>query len=321
MITFIGSKRLSEITEPLLKILDVSEEKEPDLKKELEEVCKEKKAVFLAFIAPYVGVKVSPTRTLRAELGLSEEFGVETVINEIKEKTDCSKLCLLLNSPGGLVGSSYKVSRALRKSFDEIIVFVPHIAASGGTLVALTGNEIVMGMMSQLTPLDPTRSTKRGEISAKSVVDGFDTVTQFFKKIRVEDAPYTYKVLADKYDAESLDHAVSVLSLMEGYVSEILTDSGYNEDKANKIAEKLVRGFKSHGEVICLEKAEKTGLKVVSNKKYPEAWNIMRKWLGKYLLQSADKHIIRYVISEDLIKGKTNKTNEANKTNEGKRER
>lgn len=294
-------------TKPLAKILDESEEKDQTIKARLSEISKEQKAVLMAFIAPYVGKKVSPTRTLSAELGLSEEFGVETVINEICQKTDCRRLLLVLNSPGGFVDSSYKVARALRKSFKNIVVFVPHVAASGGTLVALVGNEIVMGMMSQLTPLDPHTTVGKDARFAKSVVVGFENVTSFFKKIRVEDAPYTYKVLADKYDAERLDRAISALSLMEDYICEILEGCNYKKEKVAQIAQSLVRGFKNHSEVVTLEKAKKIGLKVVGDEKYPKIWNAIREWLETYLLQSADKHIIRYVISEDLLKQKPKK--------------
>ncbi len=66
--------------------------------------------------------------------------------------------------------SSYKIAHALRKTFNKIIVFVRHIAASGGTLLALTGNKIVMGMMSQLSPLDPQAESEEGAISANSVL-------------------------------------------------------------------------------------------------------------------------------------------------------
>ena len=114
-------------------------------------------------------------------MGLSEEFAVETAINHIQTRTDVRKLLLLVNSPGGLVQSSYKIARALRKAFKEIIVFVPHIAASGGTLLAVTGNKIVMGMMSQLSPLDPQAQIGDGAVSANSVVDAHQFVTMLLQ--------------------------------------------------------------------------------------------------------------------------------------------
>ncbi len=288
------------------EILDVSEESSPELKEKLENIAGEHNAVLLAMIAPYVGVKATPSKVLTAHLGISEEFGVETVIEEIQNKTECKKLYLLINSPGGLVQSSYKVARAIRNSFEEIVVFVPHIAASGGTLVALAGNEIVMGLMSQLTPLDPQKDIGNKFISAQSIVRGFDFVTEFFRKVSPEDAPYTFRVLAEKFDAVDVDEALSIMNMMKRYITEILEKSGYSTNKCESISEGLVTGFYDHGEVITYEKAKKLGLNVVEPSKYPDVWPVFREWLGKYLLRSADKHIIRYIIPKPQSEGGKN---------------
>lgn len=284
------------------KIIDVTEEDDPKLSEKLTEISKKHDAVLMACIAPYVGLKISPTKTINAQMGLSEEFAVETAINQILTKTDVKKLLLLVNSPGGLVQSSYKVARALRKTFKEIIVFVPHIAASGGTLLALTGNKIVMGMMSQLSPLDPQAKSGDGAVSANSVVDAHQFVTRLFDDIAVEDAPYSYKALADKCDSVDIRDALASLSLMEEYIREILEDSGYSKEKCKKISNSIVRGFKTHDEVINIDKAKKLGLNVIAHSDFPTEWKLFREWLAKYMLQSADKHVIRFVISENLLK-------------------
>jgi hypothetical protein len=91
------------------KIIDVKED-DPTLSEKLTEISKKHDAVLMACIAPYVGLKVSPTKTVNAQMGLSEEFAVETAINQTLTKTDVKKLLLLVNSPGGLVQSSYKVA-------------------------------------------------------------------------------------------------------------------------------------------------------------------------------------------------------------------
>lgn len=288
----------------LEQTIDVLEENNISLKESLLKISQKEKAVVLAFIAPYVGKKVSPTRVLTAELGILEEFAIETSIEKIREQTSCDRLILLLNSPGGFVSSSYKVAKALRSNYKEIKVFVPHIAASGGTLIALTGNQIVMGMMSHLSPIDPHGMRGNQEVAAKNVIDGFETITEFFRNISEEDAPYTYKVLAQKYNAEELDEAIASITLMEDYAGEILIASGYTKEKATEIAEQLVLGYRTHGEVINFDKAKNAGLNVISNTCCVEDWSILRKWLGQYLLQSADKHIIRFVISQDLIDAK-----------------
>ena len=284
----------------ITEIIDVKEEDDQKLSEKLTQISKKHDAVLMACIAPYVGLKISPTKTINAQMGLSEEFAVETAINQIQAKTDVRKLMLLVNSPGGLVQSSYKVARALRKTFKEIIVFVPHIAASGGTLLALTGNKIVMGMMSQLSPLDPQAKIEGGAVSANSVVDAHQFVTRLFDDLSVEDAPYSYKALADKCDGVDIRDALASLSLMEEYIREILEDCGYSKEECKKLSHSIVRGFKTHDEVINIDKAKKLGLNVISHSDFPTEWNLFREWLAKYMLQSADKHVIRFVISENL---------------------
>ncbi|MCW4034411.1 MAG: ATP-dependent Clp protease proteolytic subunit, partial [Candidatus Bathyarchaeota archaeon] len=267
-------------TEPLSQIIDVAEETDSNLIEKLTNLSTKHNAVLMACIAPYVGLKVSPTKTVTAQMGLSEEFAVETAINQIQQKTDSKKLLLLVNSPGGLVQSSYKVARALRKTFTEIIVFVPHIAASGGTLLALTGNKIVMGLMSQLSPLDPQAQSEEGAVSANSVVDAHQFVTELFDEVSLEDAPYSYKALADKFDGVDLRDALASLSLMEEYIREVIQDCSYTKQQCKRISKGIVRGFKTHDEVINFDKAKKLGLNVVTNHEFPEEWDLFRSWLA-----------------------------------------
>lgn len=287
------------ISDPLSKILDVSKENNSGLIKDLQEIANDNNSVVLALIAPYVGKKVSPTKEISAFIGLSEEFGVETVLSEIKKENPNSEgLILLLNSPGGLVQSSYKIARALRKNFKDIRVFVPHIAASGGTLISLIGNEIVMGLMSQLSPIDPQSNSNGESYSCAAVPKSFQNVTSYFENKTEDDAPYTYKLLADKFDPIFIEECLGVCTMMEDYTKEILSYSGYKEDEIKDISRKLVLGYSTHEEVINFDKAKRLGIRVVEDVKYSKEWNTLRMWLGNYLLTSADKHVIRYVLPQ-----------------------
>jgi len=59
---------------------------------------------------------------------------------------------LLLHSYGGGVDSAYMIAKTLRKNFSKIRVYIPHVAASGATLIAISADEIVMGEISRLSP-------------------------------------------------------------------------------------------------------------------------------------------------------------------------
>lgn len=277
------------------KIMDIDELKEEDVI-DIFKKNSNKNDVFLSLIETYVGIKVSPSKAISASIDIPDEFAIETIIERIsKTNPKPKRLFLLINSLGGLVQSSYKVAIALRKSFKEIIVFVPHIAASGGTLISLAGDKIVMGMMSQITPIDPQSN---GGIPALSVLRGFNTLTEFLETISEDDVPYSYKVLAKNYTAIQLDLALSNLELIKSYAKEILKEAKYSEKQSELIAEKLIRGCRVHSEVITLDKAKTIGLKVVPNTDYLNLWNGFRLLLGEHLFKGTDKHIIRYWVNK-----------------------
>src|SRR5436309_10681693 len=64
-------------------------------------------------------------------------------------------LDLVLHTPGGLVLAATQIARAIRERKGKVTVFVPHYAMSGGTLIALAADEIVMSSHAVLGPIDP----------------------------------------------------------------------------------------------------------------------------------------------------------------------
>ena len=62
---------------------------------------------------------------------------------------------ILLHTPGGLVLAAEQIANALSRHPAKVTVFVPHYAMSGGTLIALASDEIVMDENAVLGPVDP----------------------------------------------------------------------------------------------------------------------------------------------------------------------
>ncbi len=253
----------------------------------------EQNVALIAFIAPYVGVRISPIEEARASIGLPDEFGMEALVREL-EAAKIRKAYLLVNSLGGAMASSYKIARAVRIYLEEIITFVPHIAASGGTLLALTGNEIVMGPMSHITPLDVQIRYKETMVSASSFMHFFTRVSGWFEKVTPEEAPYPRRALADKLDPLIMEGWSGLTTTMSDYVEEILDLAGYEESA--KIARRLVIGFPSHDYVITPEKAEDIGLNVKPLSDFQRIWDVMRYWLSKYIFEQEIMHCIRYAL-------------------------
>ncbi len=79
-------------------------------------------------------------------------------------------LDLLVHSPGGRVSATESLIHYIREIFDDDIrVFIPQLAMSGGTLLALMGKEIWMGKHSNLGPIDP----QFGNVPAVTLIEEF----------------------------------------------------------------------------------------------------------------------------------------------------
>src|SRR5258705_7139154 len=81
----------------------------------------------------------------------------EEVLRAIQLTDDDVPLDIILHTPGGLVLAALQIARAIREHKAKVTVFVPHYAMSGGTLIALAANEIIMCRHSVLGPIDPQR--------------------------------------------------------------------------------------------------------------------------------------------------------------------
>lgn len=254
--------------------------------------------VMLGLIAPVSPERLSPIHFGYAHIDVFEELVVENFVDAVSQlKPKPNKLFLLLNSPGGTLLSSYKIAKALREFFDNITVFVPNIAASGGTLVALIGNKIVMGPMSSLSPLDPQLfiGGKR-RYSALTPLKALDRWNQAFAKLTAEEAPYPKKALVDKLDPLLIEECTAIANAAVGYAQEVLLLTGYSQSQANKIANNLVWNAPIHDYHLGIKEAKLIGLKVESCDRCRQMWGVMRKWLYTHIVKKSATHLIPFIV-------------------------
>jgi ClpP class serine protease len=111
----------------------------------------------------------------------------EQVMRAIQLTDPKVPLDLVLHTPGGLVLASLQIARALKLRQAKTTVFVPHLAMSGGTLMALAADEIVMSLHAVLGPVDPrvngllTASIIRG--TEQKPIAGIDDQTSILADI------------------------------------------------------------------------------------------------------------------------------------------
>ncbi len=90
----------------------------------------------------------------------------EQVLRAIRLTPEEMPIDIILHTPGGLVLASEQIARALLRHKAKVTVFVPHYAMSGGSLIALSADEIVMDPNAVLGPVDP----QIGKYAAASIL-------------------------------------------------------------------------------------------------------------------------------------------------------
>jgi ClpP class serine protease len=80
---------------------------------------------------------------------------MNAIIAAIKDTPEDMPIDLVIHTPGGLVLAAMQIARAVEAHKAKVTVYVPVYAMSGGTLIALAANEIVLREFSVLGPIDP----------------------------------------------------------------------------------------------------------------------------------------------------------------------
>ncbi|HEU4753654.1 MAG TPA: ATP-dependent Clp protease proteolytic subunit, partial [Armatimonadota bacterium] len=90
----------------------------------------------------------------------------EAVLTAIRLTPNQMPIDMILHTPGGLVLAAEQIAEALKKHPAGVRVLVPHYAMSGGTLIALAADEVILDPNAVLGPVDP----QIGEYPAASIL-------------------------------------------------------------------------------------------------------------------------------------------------------
>ncbi|WP_287196847.1 ATP-dependent Clp protease proteolytic subunit [Thermococcus sp.] len=169
----------------------------------------------------------------------------EEILRAIRMAPKDKPIDLIIHTPGGLVLAATQIAKALRDHPAKTRVIIPHYAMSGGTLIALAADEIIMDPHAVLGPVDP----QLGQYPAPSIIKAVEQ-----KSIdKVEDQTL---ILADV--------AKKAINQVRDFVYHLLKDK-YGEEKAKQLAQVLTEGRWTHDYPITVEHARELGLNVNTN--------------------------------------------------------
>ncbi|RLC61087.1 MAG: hypothetical protein DRI80_09570 [Chloroflexota bacterium] len=169
----------------------------------------------------------------------------EAILRAIKLTDPQVPIDLILHTPGGLVLAAEQIAYALCKHPAKVTVFVPHYAMSGGTLIALAADEIVMDENAVLGPVDP----QLGQYPAASII----------KAVEQKDI--------NKVDDETLilaDVSRKAINQVKRTVTDILSRRMEHEE-AEKLASTLATGTWTHDYPITVREAKELGMPVTTD--------------------------------------------------------
>ncbi len=166
----------------------------------------------------------------------------EAVIRALRLTTPDTPIDLVLHTPGGLVLAALQIAQAIKAHRGKVTVIVPHYAMSGGTLIALAADEILMDDHAALGPVDP----QVNQYPASSILRAVNS-----KDInRVDDETL---ILADVAEKALRQIRQEIIELLEDRMP---------ADQAAALAEKLSQGTWTHDHPITRKDAEELGLPV-----------------------------------------------------------
>src|SRR5271165_6532023 len=166
----------------------------------------------------------------------------QTIIAAIKETPDDMPIDFVIHTPGGLVLAAMQIARAVEAHKAKVSVYVPVYAMSGGTLIALAADEIVLGEFSVLGPIDP----QIAGLPAASIVKARDS-----------------KPVADVFDLTLVlaDVSEKALAQVKRGAVELLMRR-MEQPAAEALAAKLAGGHWTHDYALTASEASTLGLPV-----------------------------------------------------------
>jgi ClpP class serine protease len=169
----------------------------------------------------------------------------EEVLRAIQMTDEEVPLDIVLHTPGGVVLAALQIARAIHEHKAKVTVFVPHYAMSGGTLIALAADEIIMSKHAVLGPIDP----QIGQSPAASLV----RVVEQKPIERIRDETLVMADVGRKAIAQLKQSASDILK------------KRLPADKAEALAEKLSTGTWTHDYPLFAAVAKDLGLPVNTN--------------------------------------------------------
>lgn len=210
----------------------------------------------------------------------------------LSSKRNLQKLDVYLETPGGSGETAEEIVKFLHNNFNTVSFVVSGEAKSAGTIIVLSGDEILMTETGSLGPIDAQMKIGRSIVSAYDYIEWVEEKREEAGK-QGSLNPFDATMIAQISPGE-LGSVFHALKFAEDLVVEWLIKYKFKEwnttethkrivteemkkERAGKIANELTNHSKwrSHGRSIKIEDLEEIGLKITRVDNYPKLAEIV----------------------------------------------
>jgi len=228
----------------------------------------------------------SPDVTIRGDV-------IEKIYEQLVNIGRVPQIDLFLHSVGGQTEIPWRLITLVRDFCDHFGVLIPAIAHSAATHLAMGADEIVMGPLSELSPVDPARShpllprPKENEPPVTVSVQDLRHCMEFIKSQVTDSSPDSLAmIIAALFDKV---HPLAVGAIQQSYelsrlISRRALSTHMDPENQKEQIERIVNAFSdeffSHHYRIGWKEAKETGLNVIcaDNELWEAMWALYKNY-------------------------------------------
>ena len=206
--------------------------------------------------------KISAVGVQSISVDISDMTGFTEVLRDISD----DNLDIVLQSPGGAAEAAESIVRLVRSRFKSVRFIVPLVAKSAATILAMSGDEIILGTNGELGPTDPQMIMSNGRVSpAHAILQQFKEARDELKKNR--ENLQAWLPILEQLGPSLIAQCNDAISLSETLVKKwlkdyMLKDLGSKSKKPSAIAKYLASNHLSHSRAITAEDLRARGVKI-----------------------------------------------------------
>ena len=222
-----------------------------------------RKRPLLVYATKFLGRLPRTNEPIPNFIDLSDVDGFTDLINSVKDNH--TAVDVLLHSPGGKPDATERLVKLLRNHFTEIDFLIPHSAYSAATMLALSGNNIILHPSAILSPIDP----QINGLPARIRRNGFEKIRGRISKEGPKTLPAYLPLIEKSISLELLELCEDSEKLSITLVSNWLKQYMFKDEKDS--AEKIKKAVKylsnydehlMHSRPLSIEKLTSFGLKI-----------------------------------------------------------